>query len=78
MNGPSREDQQRLARQWESTGRKLEIIRRERLGGMPYDWASVDALLEMGDHWRGPSRSTSGLVEMQRWFTKFAAQSRRK
>lgn len=77
MNRPSREEQRGLVRQMEATGRELERVRRERLRGMPYIWADVDALLSLGDHCGSPSRTTSGLVEMQRWFMKAAPQNRK-
>jgi hypothetical protein len=70
MNSPTDEEQRDLVRQWETTGRELERIRRDALRGMPYNWADVDTLLELGDHYDGPPRTTSGLVEMQRWFMK--------
>jgi hypothetical protein len=72
MKGPTREEQRSLVRQWETTGQELERIRREALRGMPYNWADVDALLELGDSYDGPPRVSSGLVEMQRWFMKAA------
>jgi hypothetical protein len=68
MKSPTYEEQRNLVRQWETTARELERIRRDALRGMEYDWADVDALLEIGDHYDGAPRTTSGLVEMQRWF----------
>jgi len=70
MRIPTREEQREIVRQWEETGRELERIRREALHGMAYNWADVDALLEMGDLCDREPRLTSGLVEMQRWFMK--------
>ena len=70
MNGPDREEQQRLVRQWDETGRKLEGIRREALKGMPYNWEDVDALLELGANLPHREDGASGLVEMQRHFMK--------
>ena len=70
MKSPTRDEQRDLVRQWETTGRELERIRREALKGMEYNWADVDTLLELGDYYDGPPRTTSGLVEMQRWFMK--------
>ena len=70
MKTPDREAQMALVRQMDVTGRELARIRREALRGMPYNWADVDALLELGDRYDGPPRLTSGLVEMQRWFMK--------
>ena len=70
MRHPKREEQQAIVRRWESTGRELERIRRERLRNMPYNWSDVDALLELGDRCGLGSRTSSGLVEMQRLFMK--------
>ena len=72
MKTPSREEQRKLARQWEATGRELARLRREALRDLPYNWTDVDALLQLGDQYDGPSRPKSGLVEMQRWFKKAA------
>jgi hypothetical protein len=72
MKFPNREEQRRLVRQWEETGRELERLRREKLRNMPYNWEDVDALLQLGDYYDGPPRLTSGLVEMQRYFMKRA------
>ena len=68
MKSPTYEEQRDLVRQWETTGRELERIRRDALRGAEYNWADVDALLEIGCQYDGPPRTTSGLVEMQRWF----------
>jgi len=70
MKSPTREQQRNLVQQWKATGQELERIRRDALRGKPYNWADVDTLLEMGDHCGCPSRTTSGLVEMQRLFMK--------
>lgn len=70
MKGPYREEQRALVRQWEETGRELERIRREALRNLKYNWSDVDALLEIGDRYSGPTRTDSGLVEMQRYFMK--------
>ncbi len=70
MKHPTREEMKELIRQREATFRELERIRRDALRGMTYNWADVDTLLEMGDYYPGPSRTTSGLVEMQRLFMK--------
>ncbi|MBN1424908.1 hypothetical protein JXA88_10160 [Candidatus Fermentibacteria bacterium] len=72
MNSPTREEQKRLIRQWEITGRDLERLRREALRDMPYRWTDVDALLEIGDRAGCAPRRTSGLVEMQRVFMRAA------
>ena len=71
MKEASSSDQQReLVRTWDAAGRELERLRRERLRGKPYDWREVDALLQMVNFTDLPSRPSSGLVEMQRWFRK--------
>jgi len=70
MREPTREEQVALVKQWEETGPELERIRREALKGMPYNWRDVDELLRIGDQANLPSRTTSGLVEMQRLFMK--------
>ena len=70
MTGPTRDEQRRLVRQWEATGRELDQIRRDALRGMAYNWVDVDALLELADHCEARPRAISGLVEMQRWFIK--------
>ncbi len=70
MKYPPPEEQKRLVKQWEETGRELERMRLEKLAGKPYDWKEVDELLSIGDRFPQPSRTTSGLVEMQYWFMK--------
>jgi hypothetical protein len=75
MKGPNREEQRRLIRQWEATGRELERIRRETLKDMPYNWVDVDALLELGASSPPTERGGSGLVEMQRYFMKAAPRT---
>jgi hypothetical protein len=68
MRIPTREEQRSIILKWEETARELERIRRDALRGMPYNWADVDTLLQLGEGYDGPPRVTSGLVEMQRWF----------
>jgi hypothetical protein len=68
----AKEQQRYLVRVWDKAGPELERIRREELRGLPYRWEDVDALLEMGDHYDGPRRLTSGLIEMQRQFMELA------
>ncbi len=72
MKKPTKEQQRALVRLWDKTGPELERIRREELRGLPYRGEDVDTLLEMGDHYDGPPRDSSGLVEMQRFFMKAA------
>ena len=77
MNRPNRDEQRELARKWETAGPELERIRREALRGKPYDWKEVDALLELAKYYAGPPRTTSGLIEMQRYFMKAHAKLNR-
>jgi hypothetical protein len=72
MKKPTKEQQRYLVKLWDTTGPLLERIRREELRDLPYDWRDVDTLLELGDYYDGPPRTTSGLVEMQKWFMKLA------
>lgn len=72
MSELSKEQQRQLVRTWQQAGAELEIMRREHLRDLIYRWEDVDALLELGDLYKGPPRETSGLVEMQRWFMEFA------
>lgn len=72
MSELTTEQQRQLVRTWQSAGTELEIMRREHLRDLAYCWEDVDALLELGDLYKGPPRETSGLVEMQKWFLKFA------
>jgi hypothetical protein len=56
---------------WRRVGPKLERIRREELRN--FDWEKqlplIDALLEIGVSFR-PPRTTSGLVELERFLAK--------
>ncbi|HNR29350.1 MAG TPA: hypothetical protein PKI11_00540 [Candidatus Hydrogenedentes bacterium] len=70
MKHPTLEEQRRLVRQWDETGRELERMRRQALRDMPYNWADVDALLAVGLAFPREPRTTSGLVEMQRCFMR--------
>ena len=67
-----REQYRAYVEQWRRAGPELERIHAEELRRYRYDPADADALLEMGDHYDGPPRLTSGLVEMQRLFMKAA------
>jgi hypothetical protein len=60
------------AEQWRKTGAELERVHTAELRRRRYDPCDADALLELGDHYQGPPRTTSGLVEMQKWFMKLA------
>ena len=66
MSTPDREEQRHLLRMRRKGYARIEQLRHARLRGMPYRWEDVDALLELGDIARRPSRKTSGLIEMQR------------
>jgi len=72
VNESDREQQRAIVKQWEKTGEELDAMRRERLRNKPWDLAEVDALLKLGE--RQPSRTTSGLIEMQRIFMKAAPE----
>ena len=72
MKRPTEEEQRQLVAQWAKTGHILDQMRKERLRGKPYDWKEVDALLSLADHYDGPPRLTSGLVEQPRQFMKAA------
>ena len=74
MTIPIREQQRQFVQIWQKAGDELEQMRREQLRNLSYRWQDVDALLELGDLYKGPPRETSGLVEMQKWFMKFARQ----
>jgi hypothetical protein len=76
MRTPTRGEQRGIVLKWEETARELERIRRDALRDMPYNWADVDTLLQLGDGYDGPPRVTSGLIEMQRWFMT-SARARR-
>ncbi|MBE7560049.1 hypothetical protein HS125_14360 [bacterium] len=76
MKLSNEEEQRRLVRQWEETGRQLERIRRESLRGMPYNWQDVAALLELGDSCPARLDGGMGMVEMQRWFMKARPKGR--
>jgi len=70
MNPPPEEIQRQLVQRWKSTGSVLETLRAQALRGMPYDWVAVDELLQLGEGYDGPARLGSGLVEMQRCFSR--------
>ena len=74
MRFPTEEEQRQWVQQWEAAGRDLERMRRERLRDLPYRWEDVTALLDLGTLSEAPSRTSSGLVEMQRWFMKMREQ----
>ena len=60
------------AAQWQCAAPELERIRREELTNWKYDAAIVDALLDIGAKSPRKEEEPNGLVEMQKWFMKFA------
>jgi hypothetical protein len=60
-----------LAAYWRRVGPKLDRIRRAELRTFNYEeqLPIIDALLQLGCE-RATLRTTSGLVELQRWFAK--------
>ncbi len=66
MKPLSLEQQRELVRMRRRGEEESARLRRERLRGMPYNWEHVVALLDLGLLAKLPSRSSSGLVEMQR------------
>jgi hypothetical protein len=69
--GPTKDEQRRLVKLRDETEEILQEMRREKLRGKPWDWREVNALLSLADYYTGPSRTTSGLEEQQRWFMKW-------
>lgn len=61
----------RWAEVWNQAGQSLEQIERQRLRSFRYEdhVTEIDELLELAFRFAQP-RSTSGLVEQQRWFAK--------
>ncbi len=60
---------------WENAGRELERVRREELVNMDIQKA-IAALCGPADYTVSPRapKPTSGLIEQQRWFMKFAGR----
>jgi hypothetical protein len=71
-----REQYRAYVEQWRRAGPELERIRREELRAYRYDSKDAETLLEIADDYDGPPRLTSGLVEMQSGFMKFAQKKR--
>lgn len=71
------DEQQKISKknveQWKRTGAILEKIRAEELQNFIYDPELVDSMLELGLLHATP-RFSSGLVEMQRYFSKWREQ----
>lgn len=74
MSQMTREQTRAFVEQWKRAGPELERIHWEELRQYRYNPSDADAILSLGDSYDGPERVTSGLVEMQRWFMKFAEQ----
>ena len=70
-DGPTREELRRIVKLRDETEEILQEMRRKKLRGKPWDPEEVDQLLALADHYTGPSRTTSGLEEQQRWFMKW-------
>lgn len=70
MKRPTLEEQRALVKLWDTTGPLLEQIRLKELRARGFRPEDAEAALSMTDHYKGPARTTSGLVEMQRIFMK--------
>ena len=75
MKAEKREQYRRYVEQWKHAGPELERIRRAELRALDTraEVSGMDALADIGLRFARP-RETSGLVEMQWWFMKFARQ----
>lgn len=73
MNEADKDSYRRYVENWKRTGPELERIRREELRAMDAraDLAGLDALADIGLRF-GKPRTSSGLVEMQKWFRELA------
>ena len=71
MTEMCRQDWERFVRQWREAGPQLAAIRRNELRSRAYDAEAVDAVLQVGDA-LGRSRTSRGLIELQRWLKKLA------
>lgn len=58
--------------QWRRAGPELERFCAEEMRNYRYNPKDADTLLDLGDHYDGPPRLTSGLIEMQDIFMKSA------
>ena len=66
------EQQKAVVKQWLRAAPALARAREEELANWKYDAAIVDALLDIGAKSPGKEEELNGLVEMQKWFMKFA------
>jgi len=64
--------QKAVVQQWKRAAPALARARDEELAAWQYDPAIVDALLDIGAKAPRREEEPNGLVEMQRWFIKFA------
>jgi hypothetical protein len=65
---------EKIVGQWKRTGVLLAEIRAKELQEFVYDYELVDAMLELG-LLQASLRTTSGLVDMQRYFRKWREQN---
>lgn len=73
MRRPTHDEERAIVRQWMRAGPALATQRQAELRERPYDWTTVDALLDMGARFGRP-RFAEGMVEMQRHFSRAAAR----
>jgi hypothetical protein len=69
---PTKAEQKVIVEQWKRAAPALQQARDEELRTTPYDWITVDALLDIGAKTPFKEEDPNGLVEMQRWFMKAA------
>ncbi len=74
MKRLTREQQKAVVEQWKRSAPALAKARDDELRQWQYDSKTVDALLEIGAQSPRGEDEPNGLVEMQRWFMKFARQ----
>jgi len=72
MTEMTRDQWKRFIEQWQTAGSALAHLHREQIRGREHDAAAVDDLLQIGDA-HTHSRSSSGLVELERWLMKLAS-----
>ncbi|MBP7828822.1 MAG: hypothetical protein KA248_02775 [Kiritimatiellae bacterium] len=72
MKRPRQADQKTIVEQWKRAAPALQRARDEELRNTPYDWTTVDALLDIGAKAPRNNAASNGLVEMQRIFMKGA------
>lgn len=72
MKRPTRAQELAIVRQWMRAAPVLAEQRRVELRERPYDWTTVDALLDIGAR-SGCPRFAEGMVEMQRLFRQAVA-----